>query len=132
MKAYSLNQLMFRMVVLTILLVSFLSCSNDDSDGNSSNINNYYFKYVIDAPGPYGRFSNWTARTPDGNYSNTGYQERDWTQTYGPVNKGFLCWVEIGDFQGGTPTIEIHVAKNDEPFVLKKTVTGANISYIID
>ncbi len=115
------------------VLLTFASCDKNDMDNNETVINdNYYVNYIIQAPGPYGRFSNWTASTPDGTYSNCGYQTSSWNQTYGPVEKGFRCRVQIGDYQGGTPTIEIHVSKNEEPFALKTTVTGASASYDID
>ncbi|QBA65336.1 hypothetical protein [Muriicola soli] len=75
---------------------------------------------------------NTQAPAPNGIYSNTGTQVRSWNQTYGPVKKGFKCEVQIGNYQGGTPTIEIHVSKNEEPFALKVTTEGASASYEID
>lgn len=124
--------------ITTVFLTIFFalsSCEKDETETATPNDNyndNYYVNYIIKAPGPYGRFSNWTASTPDGTYSNNGYQVRSWNQTYGPVKKGFNCRVQIGDFQGGTPTIEIHVSKNQEPFALKTTKTGNSASYTID
>jgi hypothetical protein len=134
MKMHIVKRNIFRLLaLLSLVLLTCFSCSRDDSNGNNNSSNDsYYVKYIIDAPGPYGRFSNWTASTPSGLYSNSGYQTSGWTQTYGPLNKGFLCKVEIGDYQGGTPTIEIHVSKNDEPFALKKIVTGSSASYVIN
>ena len=117
------------LITLALLLLTIGSCSKESTDENNDN---YYVNYIIKAPGPYGRFSNWTASTPEGTYSNSGYQTSSWNQTYGPVEKGFRCRVQIGDYQGGTPTIEIHVSKNEEPFALKTTVTGASASYDID
>ena len=111
--------------ITTVFLTMFFvlsSCEKDETETSTPN-DNYYVNYIIKAPGPYGRFSNWTASTPDGTYSNNGYQVSSWNQTYGPVKKGFNCIVQIGDFQGGTPTIEIHVSKNQEPFALKTTKT---------
>ena len=121
------------LTICSLATLIFSSCSEDDNvtENNVSN-NNYYVNYIIQAPGPYGRFSNWTASTPDGTYSNSGYQVSSWNQIYGPVEKGFRCRVQIADYQGGTPTIEIHVSKNDEPFALKTTVTGATATYDID
>ena len=129
--------------ILYLLLLSpiFLlpSCEKDQDNSEINNQNNqgltqdnYYVNYIISAPGPYGRFSNWTATTPDGSYSNSGLQVTGWNQTYGPVSKYFMCNVEIGHFQGGTPTIEIHVAKNQEPFALKASSTGSSASYVIN
>ena len=119
--------------ICSLAIFTFSSCSKDENDTeNPLNNDNYYVNYMIQAPGPYGRFSNWTATTPDGTYSNNGYQVSSWNQIYGPVKKGFRCRVLIGDYQGGTPTIEIHVSKNEEPFALKTTVTGASATYDID
>lgn len=123
----------FNILFLTIGLfsiITFYSCDKDDSQQNNND--NYYIKYNIKAPSPYGRFSNWTASTPNGTYSNNGLQTSNWNQTYGPVNKGFTCKVQIGNYQGGTPTIEIHVSKNGDPFTLKTTMTGASASYVIN
>jgi hypothetical protein len=136
MKFHLLNKSIFTLRLITIFaltLLTFVSCSKKENEDNEEMTNdNYYVNYIIQAPGPYGRFSNWTASTPDGQYSNSGYQTSSWNQTYGPVQKGFVCRVQIVDYQGGTPTIEIHVSKNDEPFSLKETVTGASASYTIN
>ena len=133
MKTIFLKQSLFTFILLSISLLSILTFSScDKEDNNIVNNDNYYVKYVIDAPGPYGRFSDWTASTPNGTYSNTGYQTSSWNQTYGPVKKGFNCHVQIGHYQGGTPTIEIYVSKNDEPFALKANATGASLSYVIN
>src|SRR5690606_31770056 len=122
------------LLTITILFIlTFSSCSKEKTDNNDTvNNDNYYVNYKIKAPGPYGRFSNWTASTPDGTYSNNGYQTSSWNQTYGPVKKGFNCRVQIGNYQGGTPTIEIYVSKNQEPFALKTTKTGSSASYTIN
>ncbi len=120
------------MIISTLAIFTFSSCNKDEMDNTPPPNDNYYVNYIIRGPSPYGRFSNWTVTTPDGTYSNTGTQVRSWNQTYGPVKKGFKCEVQIGDYQGGTPTIEIHVSKNEEPFALKVTTTGASASYVID
>jgi len=134
MKSHFLKQgiLTIKLIIIS-LIFSFSSCNKDEMDNNETVINdNYYVNYIIRGPGPYGRFSDWTATTPDGAYSNSGYQTRSWNQTYGPVKREFKCEVQIGYYQGGTPTIEIHVSKNEEPFALKATTTGASASYFID
>ena len=93
---------------------------------------NYSVQYIITGNGAYGRFSNWTASTPQGVYTNSGYQVSSWNQTYGPVNKGFKCEVQIDDYISRAPTIEIHVSKNEEPFALKVSETGVSALYTID
>lgn len=122
------------MIISVLTALTFSSCDkaemrNKDENGLSDN---YYVKYVIKGYGTYGRFSNWTATTPEGGYSNTGYQTRSWNQTFGPVKKGFTCKVQIKDYISGAPTIEIHVSKNQEPFALKTTKTDRSASYTID
>ena len=114
--------------------ISFNSCSNDD-DHNSVNEpidkDVYYVKYTIKGNGAYGRFSNWSVTTPNGGYSNNGYQTTSWTQTYGPTKKGFNCNVNIKNYIYQKPTIEIHVSKNNEPFALKEIKNGTSASYTI-
>ena len=121
-----------KLLIICILSVfAFSSCSKDDNN-TPTTPDNYYVKYVIHGNGTYGRFSNWTATTPQGNYSNSGIQVTSWSQTYGPVSKGFLCKVQIGSFIDSAPTIEIHVSKNQEPFALKVTNNGNSASYTIN
>lgn len=117
-------------LVIICLVFSLSSCSKDDNEPTTND--NYYVKYVIKGNGAYGRFSNWSATTPEGGYTNNGTQVRSWNQTYGPVSKGFKCEVKINDYISGAPTIEIHVSKNDEPFSLKANKTGSTASYTID
>lgn len=136
MKSHFLKQ---GILTITLMIISaltvfiFSSCDKEEMDNNETVLNdNYYVKYVVKGNGTYGRFSNWTASTPQGIYANSGYQVRSWNQTYGPVNKGFKCGVQIGDYISGVPTIEIYVSKNEEPFALKVIKTGDSASYTID
>ena len=112
----------------SLLILNLGTACNDEIESND----NYYIKYIIRGNGAYGRFSNWTVSTPDGNYTNNGIQVRSWNQTYGPVNRGFRCNVQINDYISGTPSIEIHVSKNDEPFTLKANRNANTCSYTID
>jgi hypothetical protein len=136
MKSHFLKQSIFTVTLMsisTLAIFSFSSCSKEEIDNNQTVKNdNYYVNYIIKGYGTYGSFSNFTVSTPEGTYSYSGYQTNSWNQTYGPVKKGFKCEVQIGDYQHGTPTIEIHVSKNEEPFALKATVTGASASYVIN
>jgi hypothetical protein len=120
-------------LIIICVIFSFSSCNKDGTDNNETIINeNYYVKYFINGNGAYGRFSNWSVTRPQGRYTNSGYQVRSWSQTYGPVNIGFECEVQIDDYISGAPTIEIHVSKNEELLVLKLSNTGDSASYTID
>lgn len=118
-------------LISVLIILIFFSCKKEETVNSVTN-DNYYVKYIIKGNGAYGRFSNWTATTPQGTYANSGYQTPSWNQTYGPVKKGFKCEVQVGDYISGAPTIEIHVAKNNEPFALKVTNTGSSASYTIN
>ncbi len=117
-------------LIISLTYLTITSCNKDDS--NSVSNDNYYVKYIITGNGTYGRFSNWTATTPQGTYSNNGIQVRSWSQTYGPVVKGFLCKVQIGNYISGVPNIQIQVSKNQEPFALKISNNGNSASYTIN
>lgn len=124
-------------LTITLMLISvsaifcFSSCKKGSTNETVTN-DNYYVKYVIKGNGAFGRFSNWTVTTPQGTYTNSGTQVSSWNQTYGPVSKGFKCEVQIGDYIGGAPTIEIHVSKNSEPFALKVSNLANSAIYTIN
>lgn len=135
MKSHYLKHavLTIKLTIICLVFSFFSSCSSDESGNNDGGANgNYYVKYVIKGNGTYGRFSNWTATKPQGKFTNNGHQVRSWSQTYGPVDRGFNCEVKIGDYISGPPTIEIYVSKNEEPFALKISKTGGTASYTID
>jgi hypothetical protein len=127
-----------RMIISALTIFDFFSCNKEEidisndksSDNNTTTVvnDNYYVKYIISSSYPY-IFSNWTVTTPEGNYTKNDYQTRHWEQTYGPVEKGFKCEVQV---KNGQPTIEIYVSKNQEPFALKTTKEGYSASYTID
>lgn len=133
MKSHHVNKgiLTMTLVISVLTVFTFSSCEKGSTNETVTN-NNYYVKYVIKGNGAYGRFSNWTATTPQGTYTNSGIQVSSWNQTYGPVSKGFKCDVQIGKYISGAPTIEIHIAKNSEPFALKVTKTGNSATYTIN
>ncbi len=131
-----------RNLTLTLIVVSlftfftYSSCKEDDTSCNGAvtpqPTDSFYVKYVLKGNGAYGRFSNWSVTTDQGKYTNSGTQVGSWTQTYGPVGKGFYCDVRIGNYINGAPTIEIHVAKNQDPFAVKVNKTGNSASYTIN
>jgi len=133
MKSHHVNNgiLTMMLVISALTVFAFYSCKKVNTNETATN-DNYYVKYVIKGNGAYGRFSNWTATTPQGTYTNSGTQVSSWNQTYGPVSKGFKCEVQIGNYISGAPTIEIHTSKNSEPFALKVTKTGNSATYTIN
>lgn len=133
MKSHHVNKgiLTMTLIISTLTVLIFSSCKKGSTNQTATN-DNYYVKYVIKGNGAYGRFSNWTATTPQGTYTNSGAQVSSWNQTYGPISKGFKCEVQIGNYISGEPTIEIHVSKNSEPFALKVTKTGNAATYTIN
>ena len=128
LKLYDMKKLIFALFFIGSLVSS---CSEDSMDIPPQN-EVYYVSYTIQGTGSYGHFSDWTATTPDGTYSNSGYQVRSWSETYGPVEKGFKCSVQIDNYIWDMPTIDIRVSKNDGPFVSKASVKGTTATYIID
>lgn len=129
------NTLFKALKIATAFLAVFIvlsSCEKDKEEKAVINDDNYYVRYVIKGADPRGRFSDWRATTPEGTYTNSGYQTRSWNQTYGPVKKGFKCEVQVGNYISGAPVIEIHVSKNEEPFALKATKSGGSASYTIN
>ena len=130
MKSYFIKQdiLTITLTIISVLAIfTFSSCGEEEPENITND--SYYVMYVIKGNGPYSYFSNWTVTTPEGKYTNSGTQVSSWTQTYGPVDKGFKCEVQIGN---GAPIIEIHVSRNQEPFALKVTQTGNYASYTIN
>jgi hypothetical protein len=68
------------MLISVSVIFSFSSCKKGSTNETVTN-DNYYLKYVIKGNGAYGRFSNWTATTPQGTYTNSGTQVPSWNQT---------------------------------------------------
>jgi len=132
---YRSKLILRKVVAIAICLAGitvFSGCKEENPNGNDTISDNYYVKYVIKGTCTYCYFRDWTATTPGGTYTNSGYQTKSWNQTYGPVKKGFKCEIQVGNYIGGTPpTIEIYVSKNQEPFALKTTNTGQSASYTI-
>lgn len=110
-------------VAMVAILFTILACTKDEETPSGSDGNNdeYYVKYIIRGNGTYIYFNNFSVNTDLGNKSFSGYQYRSWNQTYGPVKRGFLASVSVSS---SYVNVEIHVAKNNSPFVLKASKTG--------
>lgn len=105
---------MKRYFYFTVVLVASLllgSCKDFNSPGGSE----YYVRYTISASYPY-IFSDVTYSDVHGTGSMMNYQTRHWTETIGPVKKGFHASVKNAK---GTATDKIEVSKDGGPFAIK-------------
>jgi outer membrane biogenesis lipoprotein LolB len=124
-------KLLFRITAICLMFFMLLSCSKDESNPtNVASTDEYYVKYQIKGIGIYNYFSNFSVQTEQKSQSFSGYQYNSWTQTYGPVKKGFVASVSVQ----GNVTAEIYVSKNNGPFALKASKSSASTSatYTID
>ena len=131
MKTYSL----LGIFLCFFCAVSFISCEKDDSERNE-NSTVYYVKYEAKGAMKY-NIESVTVSTGKGSETIATSKQRSWSQTYGPVSKGFRANITA---RGGWPTVYIYVCKGDEPFALKESKsnnagssnTTTSASYTID
>lgn len=135
MKTYSLLG-----ILLFFCAFSFISCDKDDTERNDipekapneEPTASYYVKY--EARGSVKNYIESIIVTTDKG-SETITHRMSWSQTYGPVPKGFRASITA---IGGWPTVNIYVCRGEEPFVLKKTsssgssTSSTSASYTID
>lgn len=122
-------------VVITLASIFFISsCSKDDNestDGGPIASADYYVKYVISGGMYY--INSFSVNTDKGSINfPDGVKNKSWTQTYGPVKRGFAAKVTASTVN---PTVEIYVCKEQAPFVLKASESRNNTataSYTID
>lgn len=107
--------------------IAFSSCKKDEMKTTTNDA--YLVKYVLQGNGTYIYFSDFSVNTDQGNKSFSGYQFQSWSQTYGPVKKGFNAAVSVNS---DLVTVEIYVAKNNGPFALKASNSSGSTSYTID
>jgi len=111
-------------VILSLALITILSSCKKEATTTTTN-DDYYVKYAIKGNGTYIYFNNFSVNSDKGNVSFSGYQYKSWTQTYGPVKKGFKASVTV---QSGYVTVEIYISKNNGAFALKASKSGNNSS----
>ncbi len=123
------------MVFLTIF-ITLSSCSKDDMDINNKNDTStnaeYYVKYVVKCSQSRYYINSFSIATYKKTESFTDIKSKSWTQTYGPVKKGFYATATASSVY---PTIEIYVSKNGGPFALKASKTSndkVTVSYTIN
>ncbi|MFC4231495.1 hypothetical protein ACFOW1_06325 [Parasediminibacterium paludis] len=108
---------------IATLFVAFImaltSCKKEENITTSND--SYYIKYAIIGNGTYIYFSDFSVNSAQGLVSYSGYQYQTWTQTYGPVKKGFSASVSV---QSPYVTVEIYVSKNNGPWAVMASKTG--------
>lgn len=82
----------------------------------------YYIKYVVKCSQGRWYVSDFTIKTNTETQSFRNYRGTYWTQTYGPVKKGFTASAIA---KSTVPTVEIYVSKNQSAFALKAAKTGS-------
>ena len=137
---------MKKIFLLIVSLGCFIintSCTGIDynsGDDNSSkkpstevvDSDEYYVQYEADQV-VNGRFNNLSANTPQGTYVITNRNIGYWSETYGPVKKGFKARVSISG--SGRLKVIIRVSKNNGPFAQKATGENdgfASATYVIE
>ena len=115
---------------ILVIVISLSSCNKDKVEVVISD--EYYVKYVVKCSQNRWYVSSFSINTDAGTKTFNDYKSTSWTQTYGPVKKGFLASATAVSV---VPAIEIYVSKNQSPFALKASKTGSNqvsVSYTID
>lgn len=118
-------------ITISVILISLSSCSKEKDDETIIN-DEYYVKYVVKCNQGRWYVHTFSINTDKGIQSFNDYKSTSWTQTYGPVKKGFKASATA---QSSFPTIEIYVSKNQSPFALKTSKTSStkvSESYTID
>lgn len=111
---------------INIVLIAFFALTACNKEKAEPVLNDeYYVKYNIKGNGTYAYFNEFSVYTDEGDKSFSGYQYKTWTQTYGPVKKGFKASVSV---KSSIVTVEIYVSKNNGPFALKASKSGTNSS----
>lgn len=123
--------------IATILMAILVSASCSKSSGNEpESKDEYYVKYEATNTTRYtGDVSEISITTDEGLKTFIG--GRNFTETFGPVKKGFVAKITCTNKAHSNTSIivTIHVSKNNGPFALKETVSGtesASASYTID
>ena len=130
--------------ILTIILFPLLmSCNKEENiDFNTLPENtehiNYYIKYEALCNSKYfGNVMKISVKTESGTHAFEG--GRSFSQTFGPVHKGFNCKIDCFDTSHSSSysevIVNIYVCKEKEPFTLKKTASGtgkSSASYTIN
>ena len=130
--------------ILTIILFPLLmSCNKEENiDFNTPPENtehvNYHIKYEASCNSKYiGNVMKISVKTESGTQTFEG--GRSFSQTFGPVHKGFNCKIDCFNTSHSSSysevIVNIYVSREKEPFALKKTASGtgkSSASYTIN
>jgi len=123
----------FLFLVSVVLAAAFaVSCSDehpayqsDNDSDNSSEEAIYYVKYQFNCPYKYS--VTFEVNTDTGYKSFKGIYS-GWTETYGPVSKGFNAHISVSH---SSASVKIYVSRGKEPFALK-AAGDRSVSYRIE
>lgn len=131
--------------ILFTMIFAIYSCENNNiSQPNNPTTNedggeeNYYVKYTAECVCRYNVNMEVKVNTEQG--LTTFLCEKKFSETFGPVPKGFECKIVGIDPSSTTEnysdiTVYIHISRNEEPFALKAINNGtgsSQASYTID
>ena len=115
----------WRLVLISCLAIFGSACSKDD-ENTGSDVERpaaiYYVKYAASHPFYYLESVCVTTEKGPQNFT---VRNNSWTQTFGPVSKGFRASISVSGRSGYT--LQIYDSKDNGPFVYK-----GSSSYVID
>ena len=122
--------------VLLCVVPLFLGCDKD----SEKEVYEYYvrYEYSLTSSNQFvgvQRSNKVLSINTDSGVINVTTYDTDYTETIGPVKKGFDAniTVKYDGSSSGTTNLKIYVARGSEPFALKATSTNtASASYTID
>ena len=122
--------------LLLCLFPLFLSCDKDSEKLSADYYVRYEFSLTYSNPMGGTKYTNKTISiTTDSGIIEVATTSNAYTETIGPVNKGFNASITVnsdGSSGGGTTNLKIYVSRGSEPFVLKASSNRTTASYIID
>lgn len=119
-----------KFIILATFTFILFSCSDDEPSSA------YYVKYEASVKSVYiGDNIKYTVKTENGFKTYTS--GKSYSQTFGPVKKGFNAKItaDARDWNIADCEVKIYVCRGEEPFALKSSNSGGKLvstSYTID
>jgi hypothetical protein len=117
--------------VILFILPLMMSCDKGSSSAD------YYVRYEYGLSSNPSFGSSYYNKTISVN-TDSGIKDfttisNSFTETFGPVKKGFKASITVEyESGGGTTNLRIYVSRGEEPFALKANGQGNSLSYTID